>query len=103
MKCDKNIPIPPQFGCDGKPVKECNSFLHNVSHRTISEILIEADETSDLKVLSDCWKEVVKNKYKYPLVEIEFAREHLNTLARKMAIEDAEIMKPFFDSLFNGG
>lgn len=30
MKCDKNIPIPPQFGCDGKPVKEGNSFLHSV-------------------------------------------------------------------------
>lgn len=103
MKCDKNIPIPPQFGCDGKPVKECNSFLHNVSPRTISEILIDADRTNDLKVLSDSWKEVVGNKYSYALVEIEFAKEHLNLLARKMAREDAEIMKPFFDSLFNGG
>lgn len=102
MKCDKNMPITPQFGCDGKPVKEGNSFLHNVIHRNISQILIEADETSDLKVLSDCCKEVVNNKYKYPLVEIEFAREHLNILARKIAREDANIMKPFFDSLFNG-
>jgi len=30
MKCDKKIPIPPHFGCDGKPVKEGNSFLHSV-------------------------------------------------------------------------
>ncbi|MDN3688701.1 hypothetical protein [Cyclobacterium jeungdonense] len=69
--------------------------------RSISEILKEADATDELTVLSDSWKEIVANIEHYPLVEIRFAKEHLVGLAKKMAKEHAEMMMPFFNSLFN--
>ena len=46
--------------------------------RTLSEILIEVDlEPTPINRIA-AWGELVKNKYKYPLVELEFAREYLN-------------------------
>ncbi len=62
-------------------------FIFNdtvIKVRTISKILIEADETTDLNVLYACWEEIVKNKYYYPIIEIEFAREHLDMLEDKL-------------------
>ena len=76
-------------------------FIDGVIIRSISQILIDADNTSELKVLSDCWKEIVKNKYCYTLAELKFSREHLEGLSRKMARKDIEDNQDFFD-LWNG-
>jgi len=61
--------------------------------KTISEILIEADKTDELKVLCNCWEEIVKNRYFYPLTHIDFAREHLVNLAKQMARKDMRELK----------
>lgn len=79
--------------------------IDGVIIRSISQILIDADNTTELKVLSGCWKEIVKNKYQYPLVQLRFAREHLENLSREMARKDIEENKEFFDmwkDIFNG-
>ncbi len=72
-----------------------------INARSISEILIEADATEELKVLSECWQEIVKNKYTYTIAEIGFAQEHIMGLVKNMAKGDAEIMTPLFNTLFN--
>lgn len=74
-------------------------FKASVTTRSITEILIEADKADKLSVLNGHWEEIVKNKYKYPLVQIWFAKEHLEELVKKIARRDGEIMKPFFDAL----
>jgi hypothetical protein len=55
--------------------------------RTINEILIEADNTDSLQGLSSLWNEIVLNKYKYPLVNIWFAQDHINGLKEKFHTE----------------
>ena len=76
-------------------------FIDGVITRSISQILIDADNASELKVLSHCWKEIVKNKYCYTLAELKFSREHLEELSRKMARKDIDANRDFFD-LWNG-
>jgi len=56
--------------------------------RSLSEILIEADKTESLYELIERWNEIVKNKYQYPLVELQFAQEHLEELSAKLAKQD---------------
>lgn len=70
-----------------------------ISVRSISEILIEADKTDELGVLSDCWEEIVTNKYQYPLAQIKYAREHLEKLAREMGRRDAIMIKSLIQYL----
>ena len=72
-------------------IKQDGVIIHS-----ISQILINAENATELKVLSDCWKEVVDNKYKYPLLQLRFAREHLENLSREMARKDIEENKEFF-------
>jgi hypothetical protein len=69
--------------------------------RSITDILVEADATRDLQVITNCWNEILENKKKYPLVELKYAAEHLRDLVKKMAREDAEELKPMIDKLFN--
>ncbi len=76
-----------------------NGITADVSTRSISEILTEADQTEELSVLCECWKEIVKNKYKYPLSEIWFAEEHLKELARKMANCDVQNIIGIYDRM----
>lgn len=78
-----------------------NGIIADVSTRSISEILIEADQTEELSVLCDCWKEIVKNKYKYSLAQIWFAKEHLEELARKMAKRDVQNVIGIYDRMVN--
>lgn len=66
--------------------------------RSISEILIEADKTNELSILTDCLNEVVRNKYNYTLAEIRFVKEHLTELAREMARRDAKKFRSIFDT-----
>lgn len=68
--------------------------------RTISEILIDADKSIGLQSLIDLWNEIAQNKYKYPLVEIRFANEHIRELALKCKGEDFEKGK-FYMALKN--
>lgn len=58
--------------------------------RSTDEILKQATATSKLQELIDLWNEVVKNKYKYSLVNIKFAREHIMELALKADGEDID-------------
>ena len=45
--------------------------------RTLSEILIEANNAKYIDTIQGCWKEIVENKYRFSLAEIRFAKEHL--------------------------
>lgn len=56
--------------------------------RSINEILKQAESTGKLQTLIDLWNEVVKNKYKYSLVNIRFARERIMELTLKADGED---------------
>jgi len=48
--------------------------------RNITEILKDADKAQDVKYLIDLWNEIADNKYKFPIVEIRFANEHIREL-----------------------
>jgi len=45
--------------------------------RTITEILKDADETTDLQEIINLWNEIANNKKQYHLTEIAFANEYL--------------------------
>jgi hypothetical protein len=45
--------------------------------RTISEICIDADKATEIATFSELWAEVIANKKKYSLVELQFINEHL--------------------------
>ncbi|MGH1338331.1 MAG: hypothetical protein ACRBFS_19570 [Aureispira sp.] len=64
--------------------------------RSISMILIDADNAVEPKVLSDCWNEIAKNKYSYSLAQLTFAKEHLESLSRKLARQAIEENKELF-------
>jgi hypothetical protein len=49
--------------------------------RTITEILKEADQASEMKDLVNLWNEIAENIKKYSLVEVEFAFDHIRDLA----------------------
>jgi hypothetical protein len=55
--------------------------------RTITEILKEAN-TINLNLLVNLWNEIANNKYKYDLLDIEFARESIMELVLKADGED---------------
>ena len=67
--------------------------------RSLSIILREADAAVELGVLSDLWKELRDNRKQYSLVELEYAAEHMEGLAREMARRDAALIKPLFEQL----
>jgi hypothetical protein len=66
--------------------------------RTISAILIEADEATHPYFLNESWGEILKNKKRYPLVELEFALEHLRDLAKEMAQRDTARLRLIFST-----
>lgn len=51
--------------------------------RTLTEILKDADNATDLQQLINLWNEIAENKYEYPLVQIRFANEYISNLALK--------------------
>jgi hypothetical protein len=67
--------------------------------RTLTEILKDADEATDLQVLIDLWNEIANNKYKFPLTELWYANEHIRELALK--VEGADIAKGHFYHTLN--
>lgn len=67
--------------------------------RSITEILIEADKSTELKQLCNAWDEVKSNLKKYPLIQIEFVLAHLQGLARKMAQKDLVLIQPLIEFL----
>lgn len=48
--------------------------------RTLSEILIDADNYKGWGDLTKLWNELIKNKYSYPLSHLLFAKEHIQEL-----------------------
>ncbi len=58
--------------------------------RTMTEILIEADEATELKQLYKAWNEFKSNLNKYSLIQKRFALEHLQGLTKKMAQKDIQ-------------
>lgn len=58
--------------------------------RTITEILKQADQTSDIQGLICLWNEIANNKRHYPLIEIWFANEYIRELALKSSGDDIE-------------
>lgn len=56
--------------------------------RTISEILIEADNSDNPWKINDLWNEIVENKYSYTIVELNFAREHTFELIKNLVQKD---------------
>ncbi len=73
--------------------------------RSITEILKDADSSTDLQVLINLWNEIANNKYKYPLVEIQFANEHIRELALTSNGQDIDKGKFYMDlkSQLSGG
>lgn len=68
--------------------------------RTLSEILIEADDATDVSDLINLWNEIAINKYSFCLVEIRFANEHIRSLTQN--VKGSEITKwNFNDKLEN--
>ena len=53
--------------------------------RTITEILKDADACTDIEELDKYRKEIKENLREYPLVELEFAEEHIKGLVNKIA------------------
>lgn len=66
--------------------------------RTITEILIDADNAKDLDSLIALWNEIAGNKYQYPLIQIVFANERIRELALKSKGEDIEKVR-FYHAL----
>ena len=56
--------------------------------RTLTEVLKDADKAKDLQVLIGLWNEIARNKFRYPLVELNFANEHIRELALESNGED---------------
>lgn len=60
----------------------------NKTPRPISDILIEADEATELTALEDLYKEVIENRYSYPLVEWEQAEDCLKKMVMDAMLKD---------------
>ena len=56
-------------------------------YRPISDILKQADLSSDFSILVALWNEVARNKKHYPYHQIYFANEHIRELALKSNAE----------------
>lgn len=63
-------------------------------NRTLTEILKDADNVTELQTLIDLWNEIANNKYSYSLIEIRFANEHIRELALKA--EGSDFQKGHF-------
>lgn len=65
--------------------------------KSLSEVLIQADKADSIKELLHIFKNMYENRYHYTLVELEFAKEHFDDLAKQMAkrdaLEDATFLK----------
>lgn len=97
----ENVFMVPQGECIipsaliGKSPSEAKDFANKFNSytppkpKTISQICIEADENkTDKHFLKNLWDETVRNKYKYPLTELHFIREHIQNYITK--IESSE-------------
>lgn len=68
--------------------------------RSLTDILKEADKATELSDLSRLWEEIVKNKYRFSLVQLQYAKEHLGRLAGDMGKKDATMLRPLFNQIF---
>ena len=72
------------------------------SIRSLTEILKDADSATEVYQLEDCWNEIFgDNLKKYPLIELEFAKEHLEERAKAMAREHCKGLDEIIEGLKN--
>ena len=67
--------------------------------RTITQILIDADNTQDINELQTLWEEIRSNLEHYPLIQLKFSIEHMQEIAVKLAKNDAIALKTMIDAL----
>lgn len=64
--------------------------------RTCSEICIDADNhKDDLEYLDQLRKEIIGNIYDYPLIQLQYMKEHLDNLVKELARSEAAEFKRF--------
>lgn len=64
--------------------------------RTCSEICIDADNhKDDLEYLDQLRKEIIGNIYDYPLIQLQYMKEHLDNLVKELARSEAAEFKSF--------
>jgi len=68
--------------------------------RTITQILIDADNAQNLDKLSDLWGEIYVNINYYITKEINFCMEHIGAKAKELCKGDMEALKELID-MFN--
>lgn len=65
--------------------------------RTITEILKQADSTTDLQGLINLWNEIANNKKQYPLTDIWNANKHIRELVLKSNGQDIDKGKFYYE------
>ena len=76
----------------GEAIEEFSDFAKDKAEIVAScgidectaDILKDADKATSQKEIIDAWNELVTNKHKYALVELDFAREHLDELSNEI-------------------
>lgn len=69
--------------------------------RTLSEILQDADKSTNIQELITLWNEIANKKKQYALVELYNAKEHISELALKC--EGSDFDKGNFYWFLRGG
>ena len=67
--------------------------------RTISQILIDVDNTDSIDEVSALWNEILANENHYPKSEVNYSMEHIGDKARKMCKGDITVLKDMIDIL----
>ena len=65
--------------------------------RSCSEICMDANNNADnVDYLTGLWKEIAKNKHKYPIVQLRYIQELLEDLLKIKARQEANELKKLF-------
>lgn len=67
--------------------------------KTLSQILIEADKVDNIEELSSYGDYLCNHAKEYPLIQLEYAHEHLANLAREMAIRHSKDLYKYIEEL----
>lgn len=76
---------------------------YTMKPRSITDILIQADNATGLHEISSAWDEIKANLRSYPIIEIEFALEHLTGITGKIGRKEGEYFRQFFELLNSTG
>ena len=67
--------------------------------RTISQILIDVDNTGSIDDVSSLWNEILVNEDYYPSLEVNFAMEHIADKVKELCKGNIEVLKDMLDIL----